>query len=146
MPDVPAPVEIFTDAICPFAALSLRPWVDSVWDMAATKRSLHTPGAQWPSALLFHEPRARVLHHVPASRATWRYFRTRCYFEGNSKAVVAWLVGSQHGLETERVYTRRVLPAGIVRGVLDAVTQRDVAPLIRAGQSLPVSPSRLPDI
>jgi len=90
-------------------------------------------GHQWPSALLFHEPRAKVLHHVPASRATWRYFRTRCYFEGNSKAVVAWLVGSQHGLETERVYTRRVLPAGIVRGVLDAVAQRDVAPLMRAG-------------
>ncbi len=90
-------------------------------------------GQQWPTAILMHEPRAKVLHHVPAARTTWRYFRTRCYFEGNSKAVIAWLVGSQYGLATERAYTRRVLPAGVARGFVDALTQREVAPLMRAG-------------
>src|SRR4029453_16604472 len=38
--------------------------------------------------VLLYEPQALVRHHVPSSRATWGYFRSRCYHEGLSKAEV----------------------------------------------------------
>ena len=42
-----------------------------------------------PGGRFVYEPRARVLHAVPASRGGWRYFGSRCYAEGVSKARVA---------------------------------------------------------
>lgn len=93
-------------------------------------------GKQWPTALLIYDPRARVFHDVPVSRTTWHYFRSRCYFEGNSKAVITFLAGAQNGLATERVYTRRILPQGFIRGFLDAVAQRSLKPLARSGAIL----------
>jgi GT2 family glycosyltransferase len=70
-------------------------------------------------SILLYEPRAPVLHRVPAIRARWSYFLARCYSEGLSKALVAQLVGSHDGLSTERAYTLRTLPQGIVRGLAD---------------------------
>jgi GT2 family glycosyltransferase len=68
-----------------------------------------------------HEPAAQVSHAVPASRGTWRYFRSRCYAEGVSKAQVATLAGTKDGLASERSYALRTLPAGVARGVADTL-------------------------
>jgi glucosyl-dolichyl phosphate glucuronosyltransferase len=87
----------------------------------------------WPDRVLRYVPAAKVFHQVPASRARWRHFHSRCYFEGGSKAVVSWLVGRREALASERAYTRRVLPAGFVRAVRDAVLGRDASALARAG-------------
>ena len=73
----------------------------------------------WPDAAFIYEPRARILHHVPAKRATFAYFRSRCYHEGLSKALVVKLVGSGSGLSSERSYTFRTLPRGVLRGLGD---------------------------
>ena len=68
---------------------------------------------QLPGAVLLYEPRARVLHRVPARRATWSYFRLRCYAEGISKAQVTRFVGANDGLASERTYVMRTLPASV---------------------------------
>ena len=79
----------------------------------------------WPAATILYNPAAQVSHRVPAERTSWRYFTARCFGEGRSKAVVARLVGAQAGLELERAYVRRTLPAGIVRGLADLVRRGD---------------------
>jgi glycosyltransferase involved in cell wall biosynthesis len=86
----------------------------------------------WPDGRYLYVPEARVFHRVPAGRSNVRHFITRCYFEGGSKAVVSRLVGAARGLESERNYTRRVLPAGVRSGVRDFVGRRDPAGLRRA--------------
>lgn len=87
---------------------------------------------RWPDGRFVHEPRARVWHRQPASRATWRYFWSRCYAEGRSKAILSRIVGRRDGLASERTYTMRVLPAGVLRGVRDAVTG-DLTGFARSG-------------
>lgn len=77
-----------------------------------------------PDALLLIDDRAVIHHKVPAARERFRYFRSRTYAEGLSKALVTRSVGAQAGLETERRYTTRVLPAGIARGLRDALLGR----------------------
>ncbi|HEX2508067.1 MAG TPA: glycosyltransferase family 2 protein [Miltoncostaeaceae bacterium] len=57
-------------------------------------------------------PEARVSHLVPEGRTTWRYFRSRCWSEGLSKAVMTGRVGSDDGLASERTYVTRTLPSG----------------------------------
>jgi len=88
---------------------------------------------KWPNKFLLYVPKVKVFHRVPAIRANWNYFRSRCYFEGGSKAVVSWLVGAQDGLSSERTYTFRTLPQGIIRGLKDAIFQRKQSGLKRAG-------------
>lgn len=80
---------------------------------------------RWPDRRVIYDPHARVAHNVPASRSRWRYFVTRCYAEGRSKAMVARLVGSPRALSTESRYSTRVLPAGFFRGMRDAVVRAD---------------------
>lgn len=87
----------------------------------------------WPDAQLMYNPQMRVRHEVPSQRTRWNYFRQRCYNEGLSKAIVARSVGSKDGLASERQYTLRVLPAGVIRGVRDGVERRDISGLRRAG-------------
>ncbi|MCX5383328.1 glycosyltransferase family 2 protein [Streptomyces sp. NBC_00083] len=77
-----------------------------------------------PGAVLLIDDRAVIHHRVPEARERFGYFRTRAYAEGLSKALVARSVGSGKGLESERRYTSRVLPAGVARGVRDAVLGR----------------------
>ncbi|MEU5433438.1 glycosyltransferase family 2 protein [Streptomyces sp. NPDC020719] len=77
-----------------------------------------------PDAVLLIDDRAVIHHRVPSVREHFAYFRTRTYAEGLSKALVARSVGATKGLESERRYTTRVLPAGVVRGVRDAVLGR----------------------
>lgn len=77
-------------------------------------------GQRWPEARIVYEPAAGVRHSVAPARLSWRYFRSRCFAEGLSKASVAARVGSQRALAAERSYTVRVLPAGMARGLRDA--------------------------
>jgi glycosyltransferase involved in cell wall biosynthesis len=79
---------------------------------------------RFPGAVLLYEPRAVIWHKVPAARARWRYFAARCYAEGLSKASVARSVGAADALASERTYVRRVLPAGVARGLRDALRGR----------------------
>ncbi len=78
--------------------------------------SQHSPGS-----LLLFDNRAVVWHRVPAERCRFSYFRSRCFAEGLSKAVVTASVGASDGLSAERRYTTRTLPRGIARGVADFV-------------------------
>jgi len=82
-------------------------------------------GRRWPGRHVIYEPAAAVGHHVTAKRGSWRYFVSRCYAEGRSKAVVAQLVGSQSALSTELRYATHVLPSGIAAGVRDALVDAD---------------------
>ncbi|MDQ3690410.1 MAG: glycosyltransferase [Chloroflexota bacterium] len=84
---------------------------------------------QIPGSRIVYDPAVRVNHYLPEGRARWRYFRSRCYAEGLSKAIVAELAGAERGLASERSYVTRTLPAGIVAGVRDAVRERSLAPL-----------------
>ncbi|MGI5366012.1 glycosyltransferase [Streptomyces iakyrus] len=77
-----------------------------------------------PDAVLLLDDRAVIHHKVPADRERFAYFRRRTYAEGLSKARVTRHVGVGKGLESERRYTARVLPAGVARGVRDALLGR----------------------
>jgi glucosyl-dolichyl phosphate glucuronosyltransferase len=82
---------------------------------------------RWPERSIVYDPRVRVTHRVTARRTQWGYFVSRCYVEGRSKAVVARLVGSRDALSSELGYATRVLPAGVARGVRDALLRSDRA-------------------
>ncbi|GII78442.1 glycosyl transferase family 2 [Sphaerisporangium rufum] len=85
-----------------------------------------------PGSIMMFEPAAVIGHRVPAARATFRYFRSRCYAEGLSKALVARSVGAGDGLSSERAHALRALPKGVLRGVGDTL-RGDPAGLARAG-------------
>jgi GT2 family glycosyltransferase len=85
-----------------------------------------------PDAELWYEPIAAVRHKVSPSRTTLAYFTRRCFSEGLSKARLARQVGQAHGLSTERAYTLRTLPQGVLRGIGDTLLRRDPAGLLRA--------------
>jgi len=85
-----------------------------------------------PGAVFLYDNRAVIWHVVGAERCRFRYFRSRCYAEGLSKAQVTASVGAGDGLATERRYTTRVLPSGVVHGMADAL-HGDRAGLGRAG-------------
>jgi GT2 family glycosyltransferase len=88
--------------------------------------------ARMQSGRFIYEPAAVVHHLVGPERQTWAYFRSRCFSEGRSKAVVAGLVGAGPGLAAERSYVRRVLPRGALNGMRDTL-HGDPAGLARAG-------------
>ena len=90
-------------------------------------------GQHWPQRVFLYEPLVRIQHRIPASRARWDYFCARCYAEGQSKALVARYVGAGAGLSSERSYTLKTLPQGVLRGLSDAVLRRDRMGLARAG-------------
>jgi hypothetical protein len=73
-----------------------------------------------PAASVLLEPGAPVDHHVPADRATLRYFVRRCFGEGVSKRIVARIAGPQQALSSERTYVSRTLP----RAVATALRER----------------------
>lgn len=84
-----------------------------------------------PNGVLLYLPSARVHHRVPLNRSRWPYFASRCYHEGQSKALITRLVGSQDGLGSERAYTFKTLPSGVLRGLGQAV-RGDIHGLQRA--------------
>ena len=81
--------------------------------------------------VLLYEPAAEVWHTVPAQRATWSYFRSRCYGEGVSKAQVSRLVGTRRGLSSELRYLLLTILAGMAASVGLAAHRRP-AGLVRA--------------
>jgi len=74
-----------------------------------------------PGAVFQYRPAARVRHRVGPERCTWSYFRSRCYAEGLSKAVVARAAGRSPALAAERAYVTATLPRGVARAARDAL-------------------------
>lgn len=87
---------------------------------------------QRPRDVWQYDPQAVVHHRVPASRGRWGYFAFRCYDEGLGKSRLVRLTGSRSGLSSERGYTLRTLPTGVLLGVARAVTGLTVAPLLQS--------------
>jgi GT2 family glycosyltransferase len=87
---------------------------------------------QFPGGQIRFEPTARVHHHVPAERATWRYLIRRCWAEGLSKAQVTALTGRSSALADEREYATRTLPRAIAHAVGESVCGMRAGPLSRA--------------
>jgi len=87
----------------------------------------------WPNSVLLYKPSACVHHRVPASRASWPYFLSRCYSEGLSKALVTRSVGTKDGLASERAYTFKTLPQGALRGLKDTLVHCDPTGVERTG-------------
>jgi glycosyltransferase involved in cell wall biosynthesis len=87
---------------------------------------------RWPSSKLIYVPEGMVFHAVPDERARLRYFVSRCYREGRSKAVVCALLGAGDGLSSERRYTRETLPAGVKHGLGAFLHRGDPDGLARA--------------
>lgn len=85
-----------------------------------------------PGSQILHVPAARVEHLVERDRSSWRYFRSRCFSEGVSKAMVARHVGSSDGLASERGYALKTLPLGVVAGLFDGL-RGDLGGPARAG-------------
>ncbi len=84
-----------------------------------------------PGSLFVFDPRAVIWHRVPAVRSRFSYFRSRCYAEGLSKALVTRSVGMAAGLSAERRYTAVTLRRGVTRGLRDAL-RGDSAALARS--------------
>ncbi len=85
-----------------------------------------------PGKVVIHAPESSVGHKVPGDRASYSYFRARCYAEGLSKAVVSKLVGAEAGLSSERAYTAKTLPLGVLKGIRQGFTGKP-AGFVRAG-------------
>ncbi len=87
----------------------------------------------WPDKKFLYESRVNIHHYIPTHRATWKYFLSRCYAEGFSKAIISRYVGVQDSLSTESSYTLTLLPLGVLRGIADCLLHRDATGLQRAG-------------
>jgi len=88
---------------------------------------------RWRDCKIVYAPDAVVHHEVPRVRASWSYFRRRCFAEGQSKAQVAGVRGTADALATERRYVAHTLPQGVARGIKDAIVGREIEALGRAG-------------
>lgn len=88
-------------------------------------------GQHWPESFFLCDPNAVCQHHVSPQRMSKRYFCFRCYAEGLSKAALSLYTGAKDGLAEEQVYTRRILPRGIMRGIRDGLCG-DLAGFARA--------------
>lgn len=69
-----------------------------------------------------YEPRSLVEHRVPASRSTWQFFAWRCFNEGLGKAKLATANGFSDTTSEERRYACRVLPIGILKGIVQGAS------------------------
>ncbi len=87
---------------------------------------------KWPHKKMIFNPQAQVFHNVPAARANWRYFVSRCYAEGISKAVIGRFVGTSSSLSSEKTYVLKILPKAILRGLASTVFRFDLNGLGRA--------------
>ncbi len=86
-----------------------------------------------PGSTFIFEPAAKIHHKVPAARATLGYFRTRCFHEGMSKALLSRKVGSQDSLASERRHALVALPKAFFGALGRSVTNRDPMEARRAG-------------
>jgi GT2 family glycosyltransferase len=86
----------------------------------------------WEGFIWLYNPKAKVIHKVPANRANWRFFLARCFNEGLGKAHLASLVGTKMGMQAERSHASFVLPRGVISGFQDAI-KGNLTGLQRAG-------------
>jgi GT2 family glycosyltransferase len=75
----------------------------------------------FPEGAVLHVPAARVEHLVTPERTGWSYFRSRCWAEGLSKALVTDEAGASDALSSELTYTLKTLPTGVLHGFGDAL-------------------------
>jgi glucosyl-dolichyl phosphate glucuronosyltransferase len=85
-----------------------------------------------PGAVFVYEPRSVIWHRAPVARERFSYFRSRCYAEGLSKALVTRSVGVADGLSAERRYTAVILRRGVGHGLARGL-RGDRAAAARAG-------------
>jgi len=85
-------------------------------EICARLRRRHLDG------VYLYEPRAVVRRHVPRSRSTWSYYRSRCYAEGLSKAVVRGLAGPEWIMSSEKSYLWSIIPRAIGRNLGEALS------------------------
>lgn len=78
-------------------------------------------GEKWPTGVFIHDDRATVIHRVTPARERFSYFLKRCYSEGLSKAQMTGRTGKRDGLSAEWRYSAVTLPAGVLRGLGEAV-------------------------
>ncbi len=88
---------------------------------------------QWPDAVWLYTPSAIIQHRVPVQRTRWTYFLWRCYDEGLGKSTIVRLHGIRAGLSSERSYTFKTLPLGVMRSLTDVLFHHDLTGLARAG-------------
>jgi glucosyl-dolichyl phosphate glucuronosyltransferase len=86
--------------------------------------------AGWQQSVILYVPNAAVSHNIARERLSRRYFMSRCWHEGLSKAVVVNLVGTSAGLNRERRQIAVVIPVSILHDVRRFVTG-DVYALVR---------------
>jgi GT2 family glycosyltransferase len=86
----------------------------------------------WPEKVFLYQPQAKIYHGVPSHRATWRYFRSRCYAEGLSKAIISKYVGTKDALSSERRYVLQLLSQGILQGLTRVFLHFDIAGFLQA--------------
>jgi len=89
-------------------------------------------GQRFPRGKFIFTPRAVIHHRVPLMRQRFAYYRTRCYAEGLSKALVTDSVGMKDGLSAERSYAAIALRRGVGKGLQQGLAG-DVGGLLRAG-------------
>lgn len=86
---------------------------------------------QFPGSRIVRVTGFAVDHTVPDSRATLRYFTSRCRHEGRSKAVLSGMVGADAGLSAERSFVIRTLSTGVLRYLRQSVSGQGLAALSR---------------
>ena len=74
------------------------------------------------NSVLILDPRIKVRHWVSEERTSFRYFLSRCFWEGYSKYQLSTMVGSSDALSTERKYVYSVLPMAFARGLVASLT------------------------
>ena len=77
---------------------------------------------------VLYKPDAGVTHSVTRERTSVRYFASRCYFEGRSKAILARRVGATDATSAERSYLT-TLASGVSMRLRQAVRERTWHPL-----------------
>jgi glycosyltransferase involved in cell wall biosynthesis len=77
---------------------------------------------RFPEMVVIHAADSVVEHLVPAGRTELRYFFTRCWREGRSKAILVDIAGRDDSLSAERNYVRSTLPRGVAKGLRRVTT------------------------
>jgi len=88
---------------------------------------------QFPGSIWLYMPLAIVQHRVPEQRTRWTYFLWRCYSEGLGKASLVKIHTTSTGLSSEKTYTFKTLPKGVVYGFADTIFRFDLTGVLRAG-------------
>jgi hypothetical protein len=88
-----------------------------------------------PGSVVWYAPAAAVDHHVAKDRLSVRYFLSRCWHEGMSKADVVRMAGASAGLQSERRHTTAVIPRALLREILTLATG-DIAAVARIGATV----------